>query len=535
NGAVFACVSVCSIQKHEEREVRRVNALKEALLNFTKTLSNTAPVYLEGMQRIQMSVEKIDAVSDIKWFVNEHTSFQMTPQPPQLEKHSFVRDGEGEGRENGRQSPIGGTGDVKEEEEEEGEPLNNPEGHTGVGGGGEEEDTAKGKRGTSKWPLGRVWGGIRGKLRTNEARNGGREEKEGQESDGETLTDEEDSSNQRQTHRESASATPQLPRDQDTREKEGSDKELKPRIRKESPHVARAPGSVERSGGASGSGDQRETTSNHQTRERRRRDDVKPTPNPKPTRLRGKASEESSESEGVKFSSLSGSLKLEVETVEESSKVPRNTPQRPQRQTNHEHQQTMGEQEAATTPQRRKRRPQIKEKHDQDARRNDSSDAPQPLLPTLPVLPTPTPTTSSRPKPPLPTKPLVLEKPVDGAIATKLRRLQEMAEENDYYKLFGVESTATTDELMLINQVFQDVLKSFETRTLYNQLCQFRPHYVRIPDQKQRGLQVAHSKLFSLHKQLKKHRAPLSLLTELTFALDLITTCQKLNQSTTPG
>ena len=36
NGAVFACVSVCSIQKHEEREVRRVNALKEALLNFTK-------------------------------------------------------------------------------------------------------------------------------------------------------------------------------------------------------------------------------------------------------------------------------------------------------------------------------------------------------------------------------------------------------------------------------------------------------------------------------------------------------------------
>jgi hypothetical protein len=28
---------------------------------------------------------------------------------------------------------------------------------------------------------------------------------------------------------------------------------------------------------------------------------------------------------------------------------------------------------------------------------------------------------------------------------------------------------------MLINQVFQDVLKSFETRTLYDQLCQFRP------------------------------------------------------------
>ena len=28
---------------------------------------------------------------------------------------------------------------------------------------------------------------------------------------------------------------------------------------------------------------------------------------------------------------------------------------------------------------------------------------------------------------------------------------------------------------MVINQVFQDVLKSFETRTLYDTLCQFRP------------------------------------------------------------
>ena len=328
-----------------------------------------------------------------------------------------------------------------------------------MGGGGEEEETAKGKRGPSKWPLGRVWGGIRGKLRANEVKNGGREEKEGQESDGEILTDEEDSSNQRQADREGVRNTPELPRDQDTREKEGNDKELKPRVRKESPRVARAPGSVERSGGASGSRGKREMASNHQTRERRRRrDDVKPTPNPKPTRLRGKASEESSESEGVKFSSLSGSLKLEVETVEEGLKQPRNTPHRPQRQTNHEHQQTMkaDKQEAATTPQRRKRRPQIKEKHDQDTRRNDSSDAPQPLLPNLPVLPTTTPTTqspsSSRPKPPLPTKPLVLEKPVDGAIATKLQRLQEMAEENDYYKLFGVESTAGTDELARVRR-----------------------------------------------------------------------------------
>lgn len=50
-------------------------------------------------------------------------------------------------------------------------------------------------------------------------------------------------------------------------------------------------------------------------------------------------------------------------------------------------------------------------------------------------------------------------------------------------------------------------------------------NYGRIPDQKRRGLEVAQCKLESLHKQLKKHRAPLALLTELQTALDLITAC----------
>lgn len=167
---------------------------------------------------------------------------------------------------------------------------------------------------------------------------------------------------------------------------------------------------------------------------------------------------------------------------------------------------------------------------------------------------------------------------------------------------------------MMINQVFQDVLKDYDTRTLYDQLCQFRQvyiqslhlpcslpflfpslptylpsslplpfplisslplsslslslppfpslssafskvqtskpppltimhnlnankteiisfvlllqHYGRVPYQRQRGLQVAQSKLESLHKQLKKNRAPLSLLSEIQNALDLINLCQ---------
>lgn len=51
-------------------------------------------------------------------------------------------------------------------------------------------------------------------------------------------------------------------------------------------------------------------------------------------------------------------------------------------------------------------------------------------------------------------------------------------------------------------------------------------HYAKIPEQKQRGLQVAHSKLESLHKQMKKRRVPLSLLNELETALELITASQ---------
>lgn len=58
---------------------------------FLRVLSNTAPAYLEGMQRIYISVDKIDGASDIDFFINEHSELLGAPQPPQLEKHCFVR------------------------------------------------------------------------------------------------------------------------------------------------------------------------------------------------------------------------------------------------------------------------------------------------------------------------------------------------------------------------------------------------------------------------------------------------------------
>ena len=313
------------------------------------------------------------------------------------------------------------------------------------------------KRGTSKWPLGRVWGGIRGKLRGHEVRNGRKDEREGEENGEETpRDDEEDGENHRKTEIE---GNPGDENNQKKREKEERVGGSEQKVGKGSPRGVRGPASVERSGESSASGEQREGAVTHEAhrppRERgRRRDGAnKPTPNPKPTRLKGQGSEgDGSESEGVKFSSLSGSLKLEVESALDTPKESGNNPQRQQRWTNVDERKTTmksGEQqEPSTTPQKRRRKAEIKNRNDRDTRRDN---AVPPSLPTLPA-PTQSPHTA-REKPPLPSKPVKLEQPVNGGdMATKLRRLQEMAVENDYYGMFGVESTATTEDLARVRR-----------------------------------------------------------------------------------
>lgn len=318
-----------------------------------------------------------------------------------------------------------------------------------------------------------MWGGIRHRLRPNEMKNGGRGEGGGDESDREKPRDEEDSVRQRDKEKVTRDS-PQVSRNQETKEvEEGGGSSLKAHIPTStgSPRVPRSPSSVERSGDTSSSSGTRDREAtpevHHRRAERGRRDGVKPTPNPKPTRLQGGQGSEgsSSESEGVKFSSLSGSLKLEVETVPESPKQRKNGQQRttkPQSETSKHRQQPThqdqrptkpAETEAATTPQRKKRRPQMKERDSQNPGREGSSETAQPTLPTLPVFsPTDQQSLHSRPKPALPTKPVNLEKPVDGDVQTKLQRLQEMADENDYYRLFGVESSASTEDLARVRR-----------------------------------------------------------------------------------
>lgn len=53
-------------------------------------MSNTAPAYLEGFQRIVMSVDEISGPDDIKHFVNDHKDLTVSPTLPEFERHPFI-------------------------------------------------------------------------------------------------------------------------------------------------------------------------------------------------------------------------------------------------------------------------------------------------------------------------------------------------------------------------------------------------------------------------------------------------------------
>ena len=50
-------------------------------------MSNTAPAYLEGFQRIVISVDEISGPDDIKHFVGDHKELTVNPELPVFERH----------------------------------------------------------------------------------------------------------------------------------------------------------------------------------------------------------------------------------------------------------------------------------------------------------------------------------------------------------------------------------------------------------------------------------------------------------------
>ncbi len=52
-----------------------------------RNLSNTAPVYLEGMSKIVLSIDEIDASSDIDSFVESQAQLLEKLTPPAFEQH----------------------------------------------------------------------------------------------------------------------------------------------------------------------------------------------------------------------------------------------------------------------------------------------------------------------------------------------------------------------------------------------------------------------------------------------------------------
>ncbi len=53
-------------------------------------MSNTAPAYLEGFQRIVISVDEISGPDDIKHFVSDHKDLTANPEVPEFERHPYM-------------------------------------------------------------------------------------------------------------------------------------------------------------------------------------------------------------------------------------------------------------------------------------------------------------------------------------------------------------------------------------------------------------------------------------------------------------
>ena len=128
-----------------------------------RTLSNTVPAYLEGMQQIVLSVDEIDAASDIESFVALHSELKDPPVLPDLERHATRLSAPSttpftltmsscsnnaakqleDSMENGQRTPLSENSSKEEEEEEEEEEGEEGEGEgtsDGQTGSSEEED-----------------------------------------------------------------------------------------------------------------------------------------------------------------------------------------------------------------------------------------------------------------------------------------------------------------------------------------------------------------------------------------------------------
>lgn len=69
------------------QELKRVQTVAKSLQEFARTLSNTAPAYLESMQHIVFSVDEISGLEDIENFVSSYPNLHQPPPIPQLELH----------------------------------------------------------------------------------------------------------------------------------------------------------------------------------------------------------------------------------------------------------------------------------------------------------------------------------------------------------------------------------------------------------------------------------------------------------------
>ena len=75
--------------KYEIRNDIEVRVVGKEIL-FCRTMSNTAPAYLEGFQRIVISVDEISGSDDIRHFVSDHKDLTASPELPEFEIHPYM-------------------------------------------------------------------------------------------------------------------------------------------------------------------------------------------------------------------------------------------------------------------------------------------------------------------------------------------------------------------------------------------------------------------------------------------------------------
>lgn len=482
----------------EMLELERVNALGKSLQEFAKLLSNTAPSYLECMQRIVFSVADIDAQRDINSFVSDHKDLMTDLQPPQFEPHQCRRYAYPSGYNKTDTTSVSQTGiDTTQTAVSPNKNLSS------------NEVTSSERSVELPMPVEDHFKG--------------------------TVSD------------ESKSVVVQDTNDEQLVTSSKSDK-IKA-FTKKLKFWSRAPDKSASNDTESEAATDENVSSPDEKIPKSVEDEIEAIlSTPKKTK------KQTAKNSSVDKASDKGSP-VDLNNDEDQSTVTDKkqtliTKSDTERKTPSQVKTAEGKNIKQASATR-----ELKEAKNETSRQAASADnkpAPPPK-PTVAVKPKPSSKPQVTSKPQAHIAPIQKEEP--SKMVALLKQLEQKVVENDYYQLLGLEESASVEdiarrrrersrelhpdhfmtdatqkakaeeELVLINQIYTDVLSKEKSRELYNQLCKFRKFYKQILSEKGTRLQTAKERMSALKDTLRKAKTPLALQEEVELAVKLIQLC----------